>query len=215
MDTYLLVPRHPRNYAGSPEAAAAWEAWFDKLGDALVDKGNAVLDGRGAVGKPGTVLPLGGYTIINAANLEEATQLARGCPALQARGRSRGRQADSQPRPPASRPHILIERAGPGPSGRARPGSLDGVGAENGAVALPVVAGCDVVTTLAVIDAMSVVGTVFCGLPALVIEDVEDAGEVIVVGARTRGGAAACPGCGTETGRVHGYHERTAAGASS
>jgi hypothetical protein len=29
--------------------------------------------------------------------------------------------------------------------------------------------------------------------------------------ARTRGGAAACVGCGTETGRVHGYHERTAA----
>jgi len=53
---------------------------------------------------------------------------------------------------------------------------------------------------------------VFSGLSALVIEDVEDAGEVIVVRAGTRGGAAACPGCGTETGRVHGYHERTAAG---
>ena len=86
MDTYLLLHRHPHDYAGSPEAAAAWEAWFDKLGDALVDKGNPVLDDRGAVGKPGTVLPPGGYTIINAANLEEATQLARGCPALQAVG---------------------------------------------------------------------------------------------------------------------------------
>jgi transposase len=31
------------------------------------------------------------------------------------------------------------------------------------------------------------------------------------VQARTRGGAAACPGCGAQTGRVHGYHERTAA----
>jgi YCII-related domain len=86
MDTYLLVHRHPQNYTGSPEAATAWEAWFDKLGDALVDKGNPVLDDRSAVGKPGTVLPLGGYTIINAANLEEATQLAHGCPALQAGG---------------------------------------------------------------------------------------------------------------------------------
>ena len=35
MDTYLLVHRHPDNYAGSPEAAAAWEAWFDKLGGAV------------------------------------------------------------------------------------------------------------------------------------------------------------------------------------
>src|SRR5690242_3431569 len=61
------------------------------------------------------------------------------------------------------------------------------------------------------IDVTGFVGTVFSGLSALVIEDVEDAGEVIVVQARTRGGAAACPGCGAQTGRVHGYHERTAA----
>ena len=86
MDTYPLVHRHPRNYSGSPGAAAAWEVWLDKLGDALVAKGNPVLDDRSAVGRPGTVLPLGGYTIINAANLEEATQLAHGCPALQAGG---------------------------------------------------------------------------------------------------------------------------------
>jgi len=52
---------------------------------------------------------------------------------------------------------------------------------------------------------------VFSGLSALVIDDIEDAGEVICVRARTRGGAVACPGCGTETSRVHGYHERTAA----
>ena len=48
-------------------------------------------------------------------------------------------------------------------------------------------------------------------MSALVIDDVEDAGEVIVVRARTRTGAVACPGCGTEAWRVHGYHERTAA----
>ena len=48
-------------------------------------------------------------------------------------------------------------------------------------------------------------------MSALVIEDVEDAGKSICVRARTRGGAVACPGCGTETGRVHGSHERAAA----
>ena len=89
MDTYPLVHRHPRNYSGSPGAAAAWEVWLDKLGDALVAKGNPVLDDRSAVGRPGTVLPLGGYTIIDAADLEKATQLARGCPALRAGARSR------------------------------------------------------------------------------------------------------------------------------
>jgi transposase len=47
-------------------------------------------------------------------------------------------------------------------------------------------------------------------LSALVIEDVQDPGEVIVVRARTADEAVACPGCGTPTGRVHGYHERVA-----
>ncbi len=60
------------------------------------------------------------------------------------------------------------------------------------------------------IDVTDLVGTVFSGLSALVIEDVMDASEVIVVRAGTRGGAVACPGCGAEA-RVHGYHERTVA----
>ena len=51
----------------------------------------------------------------------------------------------------------------------------------------------------------------FSGLSALVIEDLEDAGEVILVQARTAGAAVACPDCGTKTARVHGYHERLAA----
>ena len=60
-------------------------------------------------------------------------------------------------------------------------------------------------------DVTLLVSTVFSGLSALVIEDVEDAGEVIVVRARTAGRAVACPDCGTQTVRVHGYHERMAA----
>jgi transposase len=61
------------------------------------------------------------------------------------------------------------------------------------------------------IDVTRLMGTVFSGLSALVIEDVADGDDVIVVRARTRDGAVACPGCGTETARVHGYHDRTAA----
>ena len=61
------------------------------------------------------------------------------------------------------------------------------------------------------IDVTELVGIVFSGLSALVIEDIKDAGEMIVVQARTGGGVVACPSCGAETGRVHGYHERTAA----
>ena len=46
-------------------------------------------------------------------------------------------------------------------------------------------------------DVTGLVSIVFSGLSALVIEDVRDAGEVIMVRARAAGGAVACPGCGT------------------
>jgi transposase len=61
------------------------------------------------------------------------------------------------------------------------------------------------------IDVTELVGIVFSGLSALVIEDVEDAGGVIVVQAGTRNEPVPCPGCGAHTSRVHGYHERTPA----
>jgi transposase len=61
------------------------------------------------------------------------------------------------------------------------------------------------------IDVTELVGTVFSGLSALVIEGVEDAGEVICVHARTRQRAVACPGCGAETARVHEYRGRMVA----
>ena len=61
------------------------------------------------------------------------------------------------------------------------------------------------------IDVTELVRTVFSGLSALVLEDVEDAGDVICVRARTRHGAVTCPGCGAGTARVHEYRERTAA----
>src|SRR5271165_6857063 len=77
------------------------------------------------------------------------------------------------------------------------PGSCDvrWVCQVNGSVAVSVVAGCADVSRLVMIDVMELAGVVFSGLSALVIDDIEDAGDVIVVLARTRGGAAACPGC--------------------
>ncbi len=52
---------------------------------------------------------------------------------------------------------------------------------------------------------------VFSGLSPLVIEDVVDQGELIEVRARTPNGPAACPGCGTQAMKVHGYQWRTVA----
>jgi len=54
------------------------------------------------------------------------------------------------------------------------------------------------------IDVTGFVGTVFSGLSALVIDDVEDAGDMICIRAQTRDDAVPCPDCGQGTRRVHG-----------
>jgi hypothetical protein len=43
----------------------------------LVDPGNGVLDDRATVGAVVASLPLGGYTIIDAQNLDDAVRLAQ------------------------------------------------------------------------------------------------------------------------------------------
>src|SRR5260370_17271836 len=76
-----------------------------------------------------------------------------------------------------------------------------------GSVALSVVAGCADVSRSVMIDVTELVRTVFSGLSALVIDDVEDAGDVICVRARTRGGAGACPGVTAQTAPPpHAHH---------
>jgi transposase len=51
----------------------------------------------------------------------------------------------------------------------------------------------------------------FSGLSPLIVEDVADEGERIQVRARIPDKSVACPGCGAETARVHGYHQRSVA----
>ncbi len=57
------------------------------LGEHLLDKGNPVFT-RTATGitSPGTDNVLGGYSVIRAENLDEAADLAKGCPILAAGG---------------------------------------------------------------------------------------------------------------------------------
>lgn len=60
-------------------------------------------------------------------------------------------------------------------------------------------------------DASYLMGTVFSGLSALVVEDVRDGGDAVVVTARTRDVDVPCPVCGIPTAKVHGYHRRSLA----
>jgi hypothetical protein len=77
-------------YAGTDNAdagsAEAWGAWFGKLGQKLIDGGNPFKDGGKAINKSGTMdvkdMPATGYSIVEAANMAEATELAQGCPLM-------------------------------------------------------------------------------------------------------------------------------------
>ena len=63
----------------------AWMGWFGKLGKAVVDGGAPTMPGK-IVSSSGTkstgAKPVTGYSIIQAANLEAAVVMAKGCPSI-------------------------------------------------------------------------------------------------------------------------------------
>jgi hypothetical protein len=74
-------------YAGKDTDAgddAAWGKWFGELGEKIVDAGNPFGQGGKAVHMGGvmpvTEKPVTGYSIISAASMDDATELAKGCP---------------------------------------------------------------------------------------------------------------------------------------
>jgi uncharacterized protein YndB with AHSA1/START domain len=68
----------------SPDAFAAWTAWFAELGEHLVDRGNPTFV-QASVGECGAGTVLGGYTLLRADDLAAVVELARRHP-LVARG---------------------------------------------------------------------------------------------------------------------------------
>ncbi len=78
-------------YAGKSDGGSAeeWGAWFGKLGAKLVDGGNPFGDDGQAVNKDGVMavkeMPATGYSIVSAADMDEATELAKGCPLMGAK----------------------------------------------------------------------------------------------------------------------------------
>ncbi len=72
----------PETPEAMQEGMAAWGAWYGELGAAVVDAGNPT-------GASKTISPDGsvtdgsdvtGYTLIQADNLDAATEMAKGCP---------------------------------------------------------------------------------------------------------------------------------------
>jgi hypothetical protein len=76
--------------AGQAAAMDEWMQWFAKLADAVVDGGSQVGDSV-TVSKSGdltegAVSQLSGYSIIKAADLKAAADIAKGCPIFNAGG---------------------------------------------------------------------------------------------------------------------------------
>jgi hypothetical protein len=97
MKDFLFLFRMNGAPAGSPdEMQAMTKRWMDWIGgiaaqNKLTDRGNRLFP-AGKVVKPGNVITdgpyteikesIGGYSIVKANSLEEATELAKGCPGL-------------------------------------------------------------------------------------------------------------------------------------
>jgi hypothetical protein len=70
------------------ETMDKWMAWFGTFKDQMVDGGNPFAPGAKSVTEkgvetiPAEAHPAKGYTIINAKDMDEAVEIAKGCPAL-------------------------------------------------------------------------------------------------------------------------------------
>jgi hypothetical protein len=77
--SYLLSFRTPTDYRSTPDTQTAWNEFFQAISTHLEDIGNPIFS-RQTIGDTGTDTVLGGYTLINADTLEQARELAAGCP---------------------------------------------------------------------------------------------------------------------------------------
>ncbi len=81
----------PKTEEEGQKVMDAWGAWLGNLGSAVIDGGNPVGKSTtvlpdGSVSHNGGANPTSGYSLIEASNLNDAIEKARGCPILQSKG---------------------------------------------------------------------------------------------------------------------------------
>lgn len=109
MNDFLLIFRRDESIENKftpeqlKEVTKPWQDWMGSLAaqNKLADRGNR-LDIDGRVIKPGALVTngpyvevkeaVGGYTVIRASSLDEAAEIAKGCPILNANGSVEVRQ---------------------------------------------------------------------------------------------------------------------------
>ncbi len=89
MTEYVLLytgGTYPETEEEGAKAMEEWGAWMGGLGDALVNGGNPFsqqaksIDSEGKITNGVTGTPATGYSIVQANSLDEAVNLAKGCP---------------------------------------------------------------------------------------------------------------------------------------
>lgn len=86
MPMFVMTYHNKPGYTPTPQTRAAWYAWFDGMGDQLADMGKPVI-AQATLGNCGPdSTELGGYSLIEADDLEAATAIAKGCPHLEHSG---------------------------------------------------------------------------------------------------------------------------------
>jgi hypothetical protein len=95
MTDYVLIysgGSMPETEAEQAAVMQQWTAWYGELGDAVVDGGNPFTPLAKTIASDGTVSDVpgdymaSGYSIIKAETLDEAVELAKGCPIARAGG---------------------------------------------------------------------------------------------------------------------------------
>ena len=89
MPKYLFVYHGggmPETQEERDRVMAAWGAWFQDLGESIVDGGNPTGASKtvqnGSVADGGGANPASGYSLVNAADMDDAVKKAQGCPIL-------------------------------------------------------------------------------------------------------------------------------------
>jgi hypothetical protein len=92
MSEYVLLysgGQMPESDEEMAQVMQAWNDWMGTLGDGLKDGGNPFTPAAKTISPDGSVAdgPVGtmatGYSIINAASLQDAVDIAKGCPVLE------------------------------------------------------------------------------------------------------------------------------------
>src|SRR5579871_1149538 len=81
MPNYVFTYRTRDDYVPSDDTAKAWDSFFQGIGDHIVTLGNPTFTRRTLGADAGTTV-LGGYSIIEAEDLDAAVALASACPTL-------------------------------------------------------------------------------------------------------------------------------------